>query len=323
VTRALPPSRGGPCLVYLARAVNDPALLNGFAENLRRLPAGTHYELVLAMKGFSAQDAQRHLRDLADLKPVALMFADEGLDLGVYLSAAAQLRRERYCFVNSYSRPLVEGWLHKLDAALALPDVGMASATGSWASVPSWLAYSRRLPSAYRGLLPEPGVARELFLELELERAGEEARASADALRVRLRTLRDLPVQIARFQRFPAHHLRTNAFMIADDLLQRLRLHTVRRKVDAYLLESGRDSLTRQVQRLGLRTVVVDRAGAAYDDGQWDRSRTLWQGDQEGLLVADNQTLAYERGSIERRRLLSAFAWGGRADPALPRERAS
>jgi hypothetical protein len=323
VTSALAPSRGGPCLVYLARAVNDPKLLHDFADCLRRLPAGTDYQLVLAMKGFSAHDAQRHLRELADLNPEGVMFADEGLDLGVYFSVASQLGRERYCFLNSYSRPLVEGWLGKLDAALELPGVGIAGATGSWASMPSWIAYSRGLPSAYRGLLPAPAVSREHFLAIELERAGEERRAPADTLRVRMRTLRELPIQITRFERFPAHHLRTNAFMIGGDLLRRLRVHTVRSKMDAYLLESGRDSLTRQVQRLGLRTVVVDRAGAAYDHGQWDRSRTFWQGDQEGLLVADNQTLAYRRGGAERRRLLSAYAWGANADPALPREDAS
>jgi hypothetical protein len=323
MTQPLRPTSGGPCLVYLVRAANDPALLRSFAESLRHMPPGEDYQLVLAMKGFSAEDAQRHLRNLADLKPLGLTFADEGLDLGVYLSAAAQLQRERYCFLNSFSRPLVQGWLDKLDAALALPGVGMTSASGSWASVPSWLAYAYGLPSAYRGLLPEPHVARGHFLALELERAGAERRAPADALRVRLRTLRELPVQLTRFERFPAHHLRTNAFMISGDVLRRLRLRSVRRKMDAYQLESGRHSLTRQVQRLGLRTVVVDRAGVAYDHEQWDRSRTLWQGDQDGLLVADNQTLAYAHGGADRRRLLSAFAWGLRADPDLSRERAS
>jgi hypothetical protein len=309
---------GGPCLVYLARAANDPDLVRAFAENLRRLPAGTDYELVLAMKGFSVVEAERQLRDLADVNPAGIIFADEGLDLGVYFGVAAQLQRERYCFLNSYGAPLVEGWLEKLDAALKLPGVGMVGATGSWASIPSWLAYSRHLPSAYRGLLPEPRVARQLRLAIELEHAGTDKRAAADALRTRLRALRELPDQITHLQRFPAHHLRTNAFMITHDLLQRLRLHVVHSKTDAYLLESGRNSLTRQVQRLGLATVVVDRAGAVYDHEYWDRSQTLWQGDQEGLLVADNQTLAYERGGAERRRFLSAYAWGQRANPSLP-----
>jgi hypothetical protein len=103
--------------------------------------------------------------------------------------------------------------------------------------------------------------------------------------------------------------------MVSHATLRRLCLHEIRGKMDAYALESGRASITRQAQRLGLRTVVVDRAGAAYDPERWHHSRTLWQGDQEGLLVADNQTLAYARGDLQRRRLLSGFAWGSDADP--------
>jgi hypothetical protein len=44
----------------------------------------------------------------------------------------------------------------------------------------------------------------------------------------------------------------------------------------------------------------------------------LWQGAQEGLLVADNQTRSYVAGDANRRRLLSSFAWGRSADQLLP-----
>ncbi len=65
--------------------------------------------------------------------------------------------------------------------------------------------------------------------------------------------------------------------------------------------------------------LVADRDGAVYDQEQWPLSRTLWQRDQEGLMVADNQTRSYAHGDMERRRLLSAFAWGRQADPRPPR----
>ena len=51
------------------------------------------------------------------------------------------------------------------------------------------------------------------------------------------------------------------------------------------------------------------------DPERWAQSRTFWQGDQEGLMVADNQTCLYSNGAPERRRLLSAFAWGREAEP--------
>jgi hypothetical protein len=276
-------------------------------------------DLVLAMKGFArAEDADPYLAQARHLRPEVLYFNDEGLDLGVYIAAAAQLRRDRYCFMNSYSEPLAESWLAGLDAALAQPRVGLVGATGSWASTRSWVAYSLRLPSAYRGVLPPRQIARKAFASIDLERSGAAQPSRAESLLAKLRVLGQMPEQILAFEPFPAYHIRTNAFMITHATLSRLRLHAVQDKFDAYLLENGRQSITRQVHGLGLRTLVVDRAATSYDHDRWHLSRTLWQGAQEGLLVADNQTRSYAAGDADRRRLLSGFAWGQCADPTEP-----
>jgi hypothetical protein len=88
------------------------------------------------------------------------------------------------------------------------------------------------------------------------------------------------------------------------------------RKVHAFALESGRHSFTRQLQRRGLKVLVVDRAGVTYEPAKWDRSHTFWQARQERLLVADNQTKRYADADRDRRVLLSRFAWGERAEPS-------
>ena len=108
--------------------------------------------------------------------------------------------------------------------------------------------------------------------------------------------------------------------MIDSSTLARVRTYSLARKMDAYALEGGRHSLTRQVQAMGLRTLVVARDGSVYDHERWPLARTFWQGDQEQLLVADNQTRSYGDGGTDRRRLLSAFAWGAHADPHAPGE---
>jgi hypothetical protein len=61
---------------------------------------------------------------------------------------------------------------------------------------------------------------------------------------------------------------------------------------------------------MGLRALVVDRDGIAHEPRRWPDSATFWQGRQERLLVADNQTGAYARGGAERRAILAALAWG-------------
>jgi hypothetical protein len=132
-----------------------------------------------------------------------------------------------------------------------------------------------------------------------------------------------MPEQLVRFAPFPAYHVRTNAFMLDRSTFAALRLRPLVRKMDAYLLESGRASFTSQVQGMGLRTLVVARDGSFYDHDRWPDSATFWQDDQQGLLVADNQTRSYANGGLDRRRLLSAFAWGPEARPSPPRPSSS
>jgi hypothetical protein len=310
-----------PCLVHLVRKANGLGVLRDFADAVRRHPPGCEHELVLAMKGFaSCAEAAPYLEEVADLAPKPVFFADRGFDLGVYFATAARLRRDRYCFVNSFSRPLADGWLAKLDAALKRPGIGEVGATGAWASGYSWVTYSMGLPSAYRGLMPPVDRARRLFREAESEQRGMKGGAAEEATGARSEMLRQLPEVLCAFEPFPARFVRTNVFAISHAALAELQLFEIRRKTDAYALEGSQNSITRQLEGLGCSSLVVDRSGAVYEPEDWYRSRTLWQGNQEGLLVADNQTLPYTQGNFARRHLLSTLAWGPLADPDLPIE---
>ena len=319
-------------VVHLVWGPLGPAPLREFLASYRRHPAGAGHELVVLLNGVRGD--QRPALD-AELEGVAhrlLTLEQPVQDLAAYAHAARRLEHQRLCFLNSYSVILAVDWLAKLEHALDQERTGLVGATGSWASVRSATLNAWFMPNAYRGVVPGRRIAREQLRAIELEltaieraRSGEQIEPGArpasslvGAVLAALRTLPAVPTQLLRFEGFPAPHLRTNAFMAERATLTSLRFGSVARKTDAYLLESGRHSLTRQVHALGLRTLVVARDGCFYDHQDWPSSHTLWQGDQEGLLVADNQTRMYANGPIERRRLLSAFAWGRRADP-LPR----
>jgi hypothetical protein len=150
--------------------------------------------------------------------------------------------------------------------------------------------------------------------------AGAQPREPRGLVRV-ARALRNLPEAyrlLRAFERFPAAHLRTNAFVVEHELWTDLSPVLLRSKLDAHALESGRRSLTCQIQDRGLAVVVADRFGDSYKPPDWAASETFWQGAQKGLVVADNQTDSYAFGDIERRMLLARFAWGQLAAPADP-----
>jgi hypothetical protein len=299
-----------------------------FLQSYRRHPAGIEHELVVLLNGVSSELRRTLLAELDGIDHSLLTLEEPVQDLLAYRQAAERLEHRRVCFMNSYSVILAPDWLAKLSCALDQPTVGLAGATGSWASLRSWAMNTLFLPNPYRGVTPERREAFAQFSELGQELEGRKPSPSSVSEPGRLspvervlsvlQLLRSTSEQLLRFESFPAVHLRTNGFIVERSVFAALRIGRMRSKMDAYSLESGRGSFTRQIRGMGLRPLLVDRDGVLYDADRWPQSRTLWQGDQERLLIADNQTRIYADGGLERRRLLSALAWGAQADPRMP-----
>lgn len=98
----------------------------------------------------------------------------------------------------------------------------------------------------------------------------------------------------AQFPEFPNSHIRTNGFMIRRARLLDLGFQAPASKLAACAFESGADSLTCRLRRKGLRALVVDKHGRGYDSQDWSRSGTFRLGAQEGLLLHDKQTRAFD-----------------------------
>jgi hypothetical protein len=259
-------------LVHLVWAPLGPEPLREFLRSYHEHPAGAEHELTILLNGAQAEvDVDPLLAELEGTDHRLIRLTRALLDLPAYGEAASRLEQDRICFLNSYCTPLADGWLGKLGDAASKPDVGLVGATGSWESQAEW---SRGRPRHWPQQLAMLGGAR-----------------------------RDYP-------RFPNPHVRTGSFMLDRERAVEMHLERAGDKRATYLLESGRDSITRQVQRRGLRAVVVGRDGESYDVEDWPRSKTFRSGDQENLLVADNQTRAYEMASVRRRRRLSLDSWG-------------
>jgi hypothetical protein len=264
-------------VVHLVWAPLGPEPLRDFLGSYHAHPAGAEHELAIVLNGAGPQgpaDAASRATLLAELdwtEHRLIELRRPVLDLAAYGHAARALSHEQMCFLGSYCRIAADGWLGHLGAALAQPDVGMAAASASWESQAEWIRGPLRYwPYQLAGLR---------------------------------RARRDYP-------RFPNPHLRTSSFMLARETALGAGLEDVQDKRSAYLLESGRRSLTRQIQEQGLRAVVVARDGDAYDVQQWPASHTYRSGAQENLLISDNRTRDWQHASRRLRRRLSRDAFG-------------
>jgi hypothetical protein len=306
-------------VVHLVWAPLGQTALGDFLASYRAHAAGVAHDLVIVLNGAGAGTAKTGVASreelVAELDGVRHRLIELNrpvLDLVAFGEAVRALEHGRVCLVNSHSRIRCEGWLAALEDAQRPPSVGIVGATGSWAGMRSYALYHLRLPSPYRHVWPDRAATLRGFREL----AGERAPAPRRGPRASLSTLRGVADMLAYGPPFPSPHLRTNVILADREMLARMLPDRLTRKVHAYRVESGSRGLTRRMLSMGLRARVVDRDGRAYEPEEWPDSETFWRGEQAGLIVADNQTEAYERGDLDRRRLLSRFAWGERAAPA-------
>lgn len=267
-------------ILYLHRYATDARALRMFVDAYRTNPAGIRHDLIVLAKGFEGRLRPQEEGILAGLSTTTLFLEDEGFDIGSYRTASHELPHRRVCFLNSHARPLVSGWLRFLCAGLDIDGVGVSGASGSWMSSSSSHAW-------------------------------------------RVQRLTQLPRRVAGktrsgiwYPRFPNPHLRTNAFTIDRELFLSLDVGELRRKADAYQFESGRRSMTRQLNHRGLRSVVMDRFGRAWEVDEWRLSGTFWAGEQSSLLVGDNQTRKYADATEGMRHRLRAAAWAGGVAPS-------
>jgi hypothetical protein len=262
------------CIVHLVRACNGIEPLKRFLTSYTYHPAGMKHDLLFILKGFRKNEITFDIESLLNQYIHQRMSVpDEGYDIGSYLTVAQFLENKYLCFLNSFSEILDDNWLEKLYRHTSSKGCGMVSATGSWES-----HYTSSL-SGRRKILPQYWIER-------------------------LNTKR-------LFLPFPNPHLRTNGFCIHKQLfLDVTRGYTIKDKIDTLRFESGIDGISRRIASRGLHLIVVGRNGRGFFPNEWPISGTFRQGEQENLLVADNQTRTFTCADSSERIFLSKLAWG-------------
>ena len=281
-------------VAHLVRKRNGTEPLRRFLYSYRKWDPGIEHDLIFIFKGFRNNLETEPYRELFDSIPHKVLdVPDKGYDITSYWLAAELLDHEYFCFLNSFSTILQEAWLEKLFRVVSRNGVGLAGATGSYQSLrPApfsyYLSVSRQIKHR--------GPIKDILMSLPFSHY--------------LNLLRRKLLIGPGFHEFPNYHIRTNGFILSRDIMRHAVQKMVLTKMDAYRFESGRRSVTRQVIETGLDAVVVGADGQAYNKEEWYLSDTFWQTQQQNLLVADNQTRHYDKGSSELRKVLASLAWG-------------
>ncbi len=284
------------CVVHLVRKKNGIEPFKRFVDSYLKHAAGRDHDLLLVFKGFSPNDnIEAYVGLLANVRYRTMYVSDFGFDISAYMKAAAatDYAYGYYCFLNSFSTILCDNWLLNLYSMVSMENVGLAGATGSY-------------ESPYTYTLKKPGMRKVIpFGRFQLT-------VPDFVQKLHNMTVKKLEqVQYkAYFDPFPNYHIRTNAFIISGKLLSKIKCRPILNKMDAHRFESGKDSLSKQIMRMGRDIVIVGKDGVGYGKKDWPNSYTFRVGNQENLLIADNQTMKYLAGDEVARNELSMSTWG-------------
>ncbi len=270
-------------VIYIIWKPFGTGIFEKFLRSYESNGGGRAHRLICLFKGFVNEDEAREYKSLlSHVEHEALFLEDCGYDIGAYLRAADVFQSDYYCFLNSRSVLLGDNWLDKMHSHASQKCVGLVGATASWESLYTDHQQDRGFKSSDTSLLRS--LIRSSFIN-------------------QVRHLYYYPP-------FPNYHIRTNAFMIRREVLGRIKVGKIKTRLDTSRFENGRIGLTRQILGMNLAAVVVGKDGRGYSCEDWPESGTFWQGDQENLLVADNQTDKYATSNTYQRAALIKRAWG-------------
>ena len=280
------------CVVHLVRKRNGLEPFEKFLESYLNYKACIEHSLLIIYKGFNGKsDASAYEKLLAGIPHTCLFLSDFGFDLRPYFIAATKCESKYLCYLNSFSVILADNWLLKLHTHIKKTGVGLVGATGSWGSIcPGPYTKKKNIPLWKKIVRPLAWRLARIYFS-------------------------------RYFHNFPNAHIRTNGFMVARENMIKIKSRLLLFKMDAYFLESGKKSITRQIQGLGLSAFVVGKDGIAYDINDWQVSDTFWTPTQSNLLIADNQTRRFDAADSETRSFLENFAWGRAASILRSNER--
>jgi hypothetical protein len=280
-------------VVYLAWLPYGISHFKSFVESYLNHPSGWDHELLIVFNGTQLEhpDPASEYVDFFRSKsstPFETMYFPKGQDIEIYSIISGQIGHDFIFYLNTFSIITCDEWLRKI--ALCWHDrIGVIGASGSWQSYYSsvfatnslwkkkgetWMAYYRKI---------------KLFLKAFF-------------------IWRNL------FDSFPNAHLRTNAFFVArEDFFKITSTITIKNKFDAYLFENGKNGMTRSFEKMGKQVMVINCDGDVFEKQNWHKSKTFRVGNQEKLMVTDNQTREYACASIDVRNKLSWLSWGNHA----------
>lgn len=276
-------------VVYLSSLPYGIDYFKNFVDSYVAHNAGYIHDLIIAFSGSQKADLEKknaflqYLQDKNISNFTELKF-EGGQDIEIYGEIASTITTDFVLFFNTYTQILKQDWL-KFYIENFDDSTGVIGASGSNQSY--WSAVFQLNPIFW-----------------------ERKKSISDNIKKYKLFLKAIFYWRFLFKPFPNPHLRTTAFMVRPQQFLQIKCKPITSKFKAYQFENGRNSMTNQVLKMKLHVKVIDNEGRPYLIENWKNSYTFWRGNQEKLLVLDNQSLRYSNADKTEKIDMQKLAWG-------------
>jgi hypothetical protein len=219
-----------------------------------------------------------------NLPEAQFLLFENGQDIEIYQKAAAIVDADFFLFLNTYTQFMHPDWLNAYSKNWT-ENTGLIGASGSYASYLSAVNVFNKWNRRDDISLSKKIKIFKYKLKLNF-------------------------LHSRKFKKFPAPHIRTNAFFTSKAIFASIAVDSINGKMDAYFFENGKDSLTESVLKMGLKCIIIDKAGKSYEIPDWPTSKIFWMDNQENLLISDNQTTKYQEATLREKEMYNEIAWG-------------
>lgn len=283
-------------VIYLCYVPFGTVHLNLFIDSYKKHYSGLPHNLIILFNGINSEICKTDFIEILESSNIIYSTIDspEKFDIDSYFYASKLIETEFICFLNTYSKINSDNWLYKLHSPFINPKVGVSGATGGYADI--------NHDEEYRHIINNLHTINLLKLK---------------------------KIIYYRFNYYPKilPHIRTNGFLIKSKVFNELIYHNVKpflfnyffklaeKKLKSLIFEHGKFSMSNQLLKNGLESVIVDSNGEIFYVNDWTKSKTFWLDNQENLLILDNQTEKYALAEIKNRKIMQFTAWGSQINP--------
>lgn len=268
-------------VVYLCYLPYGFSPVFNFIESYKKHYPGLNHELIIIFKGEMDKDLYFKINQFLynnQFTYFEMFYSGPGFDIAAYRYAASFITSDYVLFFNSNSVIQADNWLHKYFKQVANGALVVAATVSKQSHYTSVFLHHKWQWEANK---PFSFHFRKYKL-----------------------FLKNIFWWRLLFPPAPNYHFRTNAFLIDRELFLSLKIPAIKNKFIAYQVESGYRGITRQLLKRKIKMMLVDKHGIGYVISQWHIPNVFFKGEQEDLLIADNQTNIYSAADPEEKKRL-------------------